>query len=181
MVFFVADAVAFEDVQKPFPGFVVRQVMADGRVVDKGARGFGYDNQRNRRTFELAFKGRDEFNRGMPVKVKQQDIGSHFLIIQAELVQIIRVEQKIAHFFEILVVKLFVDAVVIVQENVAQVLHIVPSLCCCFCVEMPEYLPVFNIMRAWGGFKGGAVLKMLRRYFPAAWRWSSVRHRPEQV
>lgn len=143
MVFFVADAVAFEDVQKPFPGFVVRQVMADGRVVDKGARGFGYDNQRNCGTFELAFKGRDEFNRGMPVKVEQQDIGSHFLIIQAELVQIIRVEQKIAHFFEILVVKFFVDGVVIVQENVAQVLHIVPSLCCCFCVEMPEYLLMF--------------------------------------
>lgn len=66
MVFFVAYAVAFEDIQKPFPGFVVRQVMADGRVVNKGARGFGYDNQRNRGTFELALKGGDEFNRGMP-------------------------------------------------------------------------------------------------------------------
>ena len=112
-------------------------------IVKVGARGFGYDNQRNRGTFELALKGGDEFNRGMPVKIKQQDIGRHFLIIQAELVQIIRVEQKISHFFEILVVKFFVDGVVIVQENVAQVLHIVSSFCCCFCVKMPEYLLAF--------------------------------------
>lgn len=141
MVFFVAYAVAFEDIQKPFPGFVVRQVMADGRVVNKGARGFGYDNQRNRGTFELALKGGDEFNRGMPVKIKQQTLGVISLLYRLNLSKL-PCRQKIS-LFRVLVVKFFVDGVVIVQENVAQVLHIVSSFCCCFCVKMPEYLLAF--------------------------------------